>query len=89
MVDIQRYGTSGNWDDRLRVTVRNYPVTSLIPMFPGSSPLGSDKVQGPLDPPKRRQGLHYLPMQKVAKMRLRMSSAVVAPVMASIGWSAA
>ena len=31
----------------------------------------------------------YLPMQKVLKMRLRMSSAVVAPVMASIGRSAA
>ena len=31
----------------------------------------------------------YFPMQKVAKMRLRMSSAVVAPVMASMGWRAA
>ena len=30
----------------------------------------------------------YLPMQKVEKMRLRMSSAVVAPVMASMGRSA-
>ena len=31
----------------------------------------------------------YLPMQKVLKMRFRMSSAVVAPVMASMGRSAA
>ena len=31
----------------------------------------------------------YFPMQKVEKMRLRMSSAVVAPVMASMGRRAA
>ena len=34
-------------------------------------------------------GLRYLPIQKVEKMRLRMSSAVVAPVMASMGRRAA
>ncbi len=34
-------------------------------------------------------GPPYLPMQKVEKMRLRMSSAVVAPVMASSGRKAA
>jgi hypothetical protein len=34
------------------------------------------------------RGRHYLPMQKVEKMRLRMSSAVVTPVMASSGCSA-
>ena len=33
--------------------------------------------------------LLYLPMQKVEKMRLRMSSAVVAPVIASMGRRAA
>ncbi len=34
------------------------------------------------------QTVHYLPMQKVLKMRFRMSSVVVAPVMASSGRSA-
>jgi len=33
--------------------------------------------------------LDYFPMQKVEKMRFRMSSAVVAPVMASMGRRAA
>ncbi len=33
-------------------------------------------------------GYAYFPMQKVEKMRFRMSSAVVTPVMASIGWRA-
>ena len=36
----------------------------------------------------RYPGESYLPMQKVEKMRFRMSSAVVLPVMASSGWSA-
>jgi len=35
----------------------------------------------------RPGGLSYFPMQKVAKIRFRMSSAVVAPVIASIGLS--
>ena len=36
MVSVQRLGTVGNWDDRIRVTIQNYPVVSVTPWFSGS-----------------------------------------------------
>ncbi len=51
-------------------------------------------VNGVLDAVRRRvaritpPARPYFPIQNVEKMRFRMSSAVVAPVMASMGWSA-
>jgi len=36
LVDVQRLGTPGKWDDRIRVTIQNYPVVSVIPGFSSS-----------------------------------------------------
>ncbi|MBI4874764.1 MAG: hypothetical protein HY822_09045 [Acidobacteria bacterium] len=35
-VTVQRLGTAGKWDDRIRVTIQNYPVTTMMPYFTGS-----------------------------------------------------
>jgi len=35
MVSVQRLGTVGKWDDRIRVTIQNYPVVSVTPWFSG------------------------------------------------------
>jgi hypothetical protein len=56
-------------------------VAEALELFPRN--LG--KVKGA----QRLKRAGHLPMQKVEKMRLRMSSAVVAPVMASMGRRAA
>ena len=36
LVTVQRLGTPGKWDDRIRVTIQNYPVVTVIPGFTGS-----------------------------------------------------
>jgi Flp pilus assembly protein TadG len=36
MVTVQRLGTPGKWDDRIRVTIQDYPVVTMIPGFSGS-----------------------------------------------------
>jgi len=51
--------------------------------------LHSPGGQSPTYSSARRSSGTYFPMQNFAKMRFRMSSAVVAPVMASMGESAA
>lgn len=33
MVTVSRLGTAGNWDDRIQVTISNYPMFDLIPLF--------------------------------------------------------
>src|ERR1039458_4398870 len=81
-------------------TVREYCVR-LLRGSSASAPGGEEAAQPKR---KQRSGDHrylqykmrargsdrapHLPMQNVEKMRLRMSSAVVAPVMASMGRSA-
>ena len=32
-VTVTRLGTAGNWDDRIQVTVSNYPMFNFIPLF--------------------------------------------------------
>ena len=33
MVSVTRLGTPGNWNDRIQVTISNYPMIDLIPLF--------------------------------------------------------
>jgi hypothetical protein len=36
LVNVQRLGTPGRWDDRIRVTIQDYPAVTVIPGFSGS-----------------------------------------------------
>ncbi len=36
MVSVQRLGTVGKWDDRIRVTIQDYPVVAVTPWLSGS-----------------------------------------------------
>ena len=63
---------------RRSLTVAALTGLGLRKTFAGGTPINN-----------RPGGLSYFPMQNVEKMRFRMSSAVVAPVIASIGRSAA
>lgn len=38
-VTVQRSGTAGKWDDRIRVTIQNFPVSTAIPFFPATMKL--------------------------------------------------
>jgi len=32
-VSVQRLGTAGNWDDRIQVTISNYPMFDFVPLL--------------------------------------------------------
>ena len=77
----------------ISVSQRQGPLHSwnwcAVPGFPAST---KGRAAGELSVLSRVSGLEhptYFPIQKVEKIRFRISSAVVAPVIASSGWSAA